>query len=193
MAVDQDLVSKRTYRSISDQYGLSMSALKRHKAAHLSGRLFRAQQALEVKQADELVEHRDALETADMAQAIDMVQQLKAINAACLELLKKARESQKPAVMLAAVDRISRQIEIQGRWLRDILRSEEELKRRVSEKSAQDLILMFEVLKIFAEPEIADRVIEFWAVALGFKEPPADFIIEDVKKIERAVAEGRYG
>ena len=158
MAVDQDLVSKRTYQSIADDYGLSVSALKRHKAAHLSGRLFRAQQALEVRQAEELVDHRDAIETADMAQAIDMVQQLKAINAACLELLKMARESQKPSVMLAAVDRISRQIEIQGRWLRDILRSEEELTRRVDQHAFRIAYVAGELVRMELGPEAAMRI-----------------------------------
>ncbi len=45
---------------------------------------------------------------------------LKAINAACLEVLKEARSDKKHVLSLRAVDRIARQIELQAKLLGDI-------------------------------------------------------------------------
>lgn len=48
------------------------------------------------------------------------MQQLKAINAACLEVLRQARADGKHSILLRAVDRIARQIELQARLLGQI-------------------------------------------------------------------------
>ena len=118
--IDRDLVVNRTFRSISDHYELSLSALKRHKVNHLPARLGKAQKASELERVNGLVEHQREVEVQDTRQAIDTVAQLKAINAACLEVLKEARSDGKHALSLRAVDRIVKQIELQARLLGDI-------------------------------------------------------------------------
>ena len=52
--------------------------------------------------------------------AIDALQQLRAINAACLEVLRKARAEGQPLILLRAVDRIAKQIELQAKLLGQI-------------------------------------------------------------------------
>ena len=68
----------------------------------------------------EAARHHRNVEARQTGQAIDVVQQLKAINAACLEVLKKARADGKHALSLRAVDRIAKQIELQAKLLGDI-------------------------------------------------------------------------
>ena len=118
--VDKALVANRTYRSIADEYGLSEAALKRHKKTHLPARLAKAHQAAEKTEATRLVNHRRELEAEDNREALDIIQQLRAVNAACLEVLKRARADGQDSTLLRAVDRIHRQIEIQARLLGQI-------------------------------------------------------------------------
>jgi len=56
----------------------------------------------------------------EIGQALDVIQQLKAINVACLEVLKKARTAGDDVTLLRSVDRIHRQIELQARLLGEI-------------------------------------------------------------------------
>ena len=57
---------------------------------------------------------------SNIGQAIDVVKKLRAVNAACLEVLKKARASRDDATLLRAVDRLHRQIELQARLLGEL-------------------------------------------------------------------------
>ena len=100
--IDKALVGGGTYRQIAESHGLSTSSLFRHKQDHLPAHLAKAA---------EIVGTDDAL---------DVVQQLRAINAACLEVLTKARASGRDERMLRAVDRIHRQIELQARLLGEL-------------------------------------------------------------------------
>jgi pyrimidine operon attenuation protein/uracil phosphoribosyltransferase len=68
----------------------------------------------------DLARHHQELEARDERQAIDVMQQLRAINAACLEVLSKARAAENHSTLLRAVDRIHRQIELQARLLGEI-------------------------------------------------------------------------
>lgn len=81
---------------------VSRSALHRHMQEHLSERL--------VKAAEE----------EDLAEALDVVRQLKAINAATLEILQQARAEKKHSISLRAVDRVQKQIELQAKLLGDL-------------------------------------------------------------------------
>ena len=109
------------YRVISKRFGISISALFRHRRHHLVKQLARG---LAGEQTDpyamELAQQKRAADAEHKERAIDTVAQLRAINAACLEVLKQAREDGKPIVLLHAVDRIARQIELQARILGDI-------------------------------------------------------------------------
>ncbi len=54
-AIDRALVDGTTYRTIADRFGLSETALKRHKADHLPATLAKAREASEVAAADDLL------------------------------------------------------------------------------------------------------------------------------------------
>ncbi len=118
--VDKDLVADLTFRSIADKYRLSEAALKRHKKNHLPARLAKAHQAAETAEAMKVVGHQRELKAEDHREALDVIQQLRAVNAACLEVLKRARSDGKDTTLLRAVDRIHKQIELQARLLGEI-------------------------------------------------------------------------
>jgi hypothetical protein len=96
------VVGRETNRKIAQAYGVSEFALWRHKADHIPERLAKAQEATDVRAA------------------LDVLTQLKAINAASLEVLRQAREDGKGGLVLAAVDRVQRQIELQARLLGEL-------------------------------------------------------------------------
>src|SRR5579859_3172863 len=54
-AIDKALLADASYRDIAGQYGLSKSAVERHKAEHLPAQLAQAKEAAEVAQADDLL------------------------------------------------------------------------------------------------------------------------------------------
>jgi hypothetical protein len=101
-AIDRALVAEEPFRDIAERCAVSTGALVRHKQAHLPAHLAQAKQEEEA------------------GQALDIVRQLRAINVACLEVLKKARANGQDGTLLRAVDRIHRQIELQARLLGDI-------------------------------------------------------------------------
>ena len=76
--------------------------------------------AVAPEQAFEAARHRAGIEARQDQMAIDAVQQLRAINAACLEVLREARTNGQPLILLRAVDRIAKQIELQARLLGQI-------------------------------------------------------------------------
>ena len=90
------------YRNIAERFGLSVAALFRHRTDHLPAALVQAAGAEEVKQA------------------LDVVQQLKAINGAALRVLRDAQAAGEGELVLKAVDRVCRQIELQAKLLGDL-------------------------------------------------------------------------
>jgi hypothetical protein len=54
--IDEALVSGAPYRSVAKRFGLSESAVYRHKSEHLPAHLLRAKEIEEVAQADDLLE-----------------------------------------------------------------------------------------------------------------------------------------
>ena len=134
VAIDKALVGDEGgYRKISARFGLSSSALYRHRHNHLPeivaqglaatlervGAQVGKPSASELH-AQEIAHHHRAVEAQAEGRALDVVQQLRAINAACLEVLKEARAGNKPGLLLRAVDRIAKQIEIQAKLLGQI-------------------------------------------------------------------------
>lgn len=101
-AIDHALVAGEALRDIAGRFGVSKSALERHKAEHLPDTLVRAQEA------------------AEEAAALDVLQQLRAINQAALAVLRDARAAKDGDLALKAVDRILRQIELQAKLLGDL-------------------------------------------------------------------------
>jgi hypothetical protein len=101
--VDTALVrGEGAFRTIADRFGLSATALKRHKAEHLPTTMVKAQ------------------ESEDVAHAIDVVKQLKSINGATLQILNEARQTGNSELALKAVDRVQRQVELQAKLLGEL-------------------------------------------------------------------------
>lgn len=101
-AIERALVAGGALRDIAGQYGLTKSAVERHKAEHLPVALVTAAGAEEVRQA------------------LDVLQQLKTINAAALMVLHDARAASDGELALKAIDRIHRQIELQAKLLGEL-------------------------------------------------------------------------
>jgi phosphoribosylformylglycinamidine (FGAM) synthase-like enzyme len=123
LAIDRALLrGEGGFRVIAKRFGTSPSALYRHRHSHLVEMLAHGLAASEAPElyAGELARQQRAVEAEKSDRAIDAVAQLRAINAACLEVLKQARADSKPSILLRAVDRIVRQIELQARLLGEI-------------------------------------------------------------------------
>ena len=101
-AIDCALAALTPLRVIAGRYGLTRSAVGRHFDDHLPAQVRAAQAA----QAE--------------GQALDVLQQLKAINAAALAVLKDARDHGDGDLVLRAVDRVQRQIELQAKLLGEL-------------------------------------------------------------------------
>jgi hypothetical protein len=101
-AIDRSLVSGTSFRDLAGQWSVTKSALHRHKQEHLPAHLAKAH------------------EEESIGQAIDVVRQLRAINAACLEILQTSRAEKKHSISLKAVDRIERQISLQAKLLGEL-------------------------------------------------------------------------
>jgi DNA-binding transcriptional ArsR family regulator len=118
--IDRAIVNGITYREIASTFGLSESSVGRHRLVHLPRQLTKAVAAQQQRARVRAVRAQEARDAEETRQAIDIVQQLKAINSACLEVLRTARESKQHSLLLRSVDRIHRQIDLQARLLGEI-------------------------------------------------------------------------
>lgn len=96
-AIDRALIQGEPFRHIAEQFGLSSTALQRHKADHIPPKLAQAQEAKQVSDADQLLREVKALrgKSVQLLQAAesagDYRTALMGIREArsCLELLAK--------------------------------------------------------------------------------------------------------
>jgi hypothetical protein len=65
--IDRALVDGITYRTIADRFGLSETALKRHRGEHLPGHVAKAHEAAKVADADDLLQQLKALRNKAIA------------------------------------------------------------------------------------------------------------------------------
>ncbi len=117
--IDRALVAGQTLRSVSLCYGMSATALFRHKSEHLPALLGEGLRQRDVHAAETAAE-AVRQEAREARQALDVVQQLKAINSATLQILMDAGEAGDPGTALRAIDRIQRQIELQAKLLGEL-------------------------------------------------------------------------
>lgn len=115
--IDRALVAGSSLTQTAKVYDLSVSALFRHRKEHLAALLEKAKECSLGSEAQDLVRHRQAVENEESAHALDLRQQLKVVNAACLEVLRQARSDARQTTLLQAVDRIHRQIALQAQLL----------------------------------------------------------------------------
>jgi hypothetical protein len=101
-SIDKALVAGTALRDIAGQFQLSKSAVERHHAEHLPAALVEAAGAEATRQA------------------LDVLQQLKHINAAALTVLRDARAAGDGDLMLKAIDRVHKQVELQAKLLGDL-------------------------------------------------------------------------
>jgi hypothetical protein len=118
--IEKALVQSEPFRDVAERFGTSASALHRHKNSHLPAHLAKAYEAGQVVQATEVAQEAEAHKARDLGSAIDVAVQLRAINAACLEILQKSRADGKHSISLGAVDRIHRQLELQAKLLGEL-------------------------------------------------------------------------
>jgi hypothetical protein len=86
-SIDEALVSGTPYRSVAKRFGLSESAVYRHKTEHLPGHLLKAREVEEVAQADDLLE------------------QVRHLQAHALDILERAEKVGDLRTALAAISR----------------------------------------------------------------------------------------
>jgi len=102
-AVDQALVGGVAVDEIARRYPpLSATSLRRHRAEHIAKTVQKAQEATEIDHG------------------LDVVKQLRAINGVTMAILSEARRSGNGELALKAIDRIERQITLQGRLIGDL-------------------------------------------------------------------------
>src|SRR6266566_919960 len=107
-AIDAALVAGESLRPLAARFQLSPSAIRRHQMAHLPATLARAQDAAEVATADGLL------------------RQVVMLHRETLSVLAQAKEQRDARLILAAIERAGRTLELLGR-LRGQLRAEGEL------------------------------------------------------------------
>jgi hypothetical protein len=91
------LVSGAPYRSVAKRFGLSESAVYRHKTEHLPGHLLKAREVEEVAQADDLLE------------------QVRNLQAHALDILERAEKTGDLRTVLAAISQARGNLELLGK------------------------------------------------------------------------------
>ena len=138
------LVREESYRTIADQFGLSKTALIRHKESHIPDALIKAQGAGEVAQADDLLSQVKALQAeaqsilGEARAAGDLRTALMGIGKArdCLELLFKVEgrlQDQQSVTVSVNMDIYASPEWVRvGRMLAEVLRDYPDLRAEVA-------------------------------------------------------------
>lgn len=118
--IDQALLTGESLRDIAARTGTSRTSLSRHKLEHISAALVKAKQAKEAREAAVLAKVKRENEVKEEVQADSLLDQLKAIRKVTMEILKEARAAKQLPVALAAVNRIEKQLELEGKLLGEL-------------------------------------------------------------------------
>ena len=92
--IDEALVTGAPYRSVAKRYGLSESAVYRHKTEHLPAHLLKAREAEEVAQAD------------------DLLNQVRSLQSHALDILERAEKAGDLRTALAAISQARGNLEL---------------------------------------------------------------------------------
>ena len=95
--IDEALVTGAPYRSVAKQFGLSESAVYRHKADHLPSPLLKAREVEEAARADDLLE------------------QVRNLQAHALDILERAERAGDLRTALAAISQARGNLELLGK------------------------------------------------------------------------------
>src|SRR3712207_388467 len=96
-SVDETLVNRAPYRSVAKRFGLSESAVYRHKAEHLPAHLLKAREVEEVAQAD------------------DLLDQVRNLQTRVLDILERAEKAGDLRTALAAISQARGNLELLGK------------------------------------------------------------------------------
>jgi hypothetical protein len=96
-SIDETLVTGAPYRSVAKQFGLSESAVYRHKTDHLPSHLLKARELKEVAQAD------------------DLLDQVRHLQAHALDILERAEKAGDLRTALAAISQARGNLELLGK------------------------------------------------------------------------------
>jgi transposase-like protein len=96
-SIDEALVSGAPYRGIAKRFGLSESAVYRHKSEHLPAHLLKAKEVEEAAQAD------------------DLLDQVRDLQAHALGILERAEEAGDLRTALAAISQARGNLELLGK------------------------------------------------------------------------------
>jgi transposase-like protein len=96
-SIDEALVSGTPYRSVAKQFGLSESAMYRHRTEHLPAHLLKAKEVEEVAHAD------------------DLLDQVRNLQAHALDILERAEETGDLRTALAAISQARGNLELLGK------------------------------------------------------------------------------
>jgi len=153
--IEKALVQSEPFRDIAARFGTSASALHRHKSSHLAAQLAKAYETGLVTPATELAQEAETHKARDLGRAIDVAVQLRAINAACLEILQKSRASEKHSISLRAVDRIHRQLELQARLLGELQEAGPQVNVLIAPEWHEVRVTVLQALEPFPEARAA--------------------------------------
>jgi hypothetical protein len=101
-AIDRALVGETSNLSVSSLFGVSESAVRRHKANHLPAKLVMAEKAAEVAQADDLLE------------------QVRDLQARTLAILEAAEQTNQHRTALAAIREARSNLELLAKLLGEL-------------------------------------------------------------------------
>jgi hypothetical protein len=95
--IDETLVTGAPYRSVAKHFGLSESAVYRHKVDHLPGHLLKAKGVAEAARAD------------------DLLDQVRSLQAHALDILERAEKAGDLRTALAAISQARGNLELLGK------------------------------------------------------------------------------
>jgi hypothetical protein len=95
--IDETLVTGAPYRSVAKRFGLSESAVYRHKTEHLPAHLLKAKEVEEVAHAD------------------DLLQQVRDLQSHALDILERAEKAGDLRTALAAISQARGNLELLGK------------------------------------------------------------------------------
>lgn len=101
-AINLLLIENETFRYVSKRFGISVSALHRHKTDHLPAAMVKAKEVTEFAQADNLLDR------------------LMSLNRTTMSILNEARQTKDNELALKAIQRAEKQLELQARLLGEL-------------------------------------------------------------------------
>lgn len=134
--IEASVVAGMSNRLIASQFNVGYKSIERHSSEHIAQAIQRSAAAKEE------------------VQSLNVVRQLQVINNISLAILREARDAKDSMLVLHAVDRVSKQLELQAKLLGDINDSPQiNIRMNPEWQEIEDTI--FKVLEPFVEVRIA--------------------------------------